>query len=249
MVCVLTRTSPKDNGTATAATHRWRTSPYALNTSISFSSLTVAGRPPTKMDRTFRHVQQHRDEPSGTGQHDVWSWAGTRHNQWIASTRAPAQHTWLVSSVRLGSAQVALTGRPPILPGQSAAAQRRAVRVLCSTAVGASLVDKLQRNDDCQLGTLQELLHWGCGHARWQRQSGRYARALRGLKLLACVIGAGVVVEGHKGKAAVDCGVVLVHHQLHQLHACRTRQECGTQVCASQKPPAKQACCACTRCT
>lgn len=96
-------------------------------------------------------------------------------------------------------------------------------------------------NDDCQLGTLQELLHWGCGHTRWQRQSGRHARALRGLKLLARVIGAGVVVKGHKRKATVDCGVVLVHQQLHQLHACRTQQEGSTQVCATQKPPAKQA--------
>jgi hypothetical protein len=38
---------------------RDHTSPYALKTSCSFSSLTVDGRPPTKMDRTCTQENKH----------------------------------------------------------------------------------------------------------------------------------------------------------------------------------------------
>lgn len=68
--------------------------------------------------------------------------------------RAPAQHTWLVSSVRLGSAQVALTGRPPILPGQSAAAQRKAVRVVASRQAAATTTANWARCRNCCTGVV-----------------------------------------------------------------------------------------------
>lgn len=49
------------------------------------------------------------------------------------------------------------------------------------------------------------------------------SRVVGGLhKALACLVSTGIVVEGDECKAAVECWVVLVHHQLHQLHTCRT---------------------------
>lgn len=52
-------------------------------------------------------------------------------------------------------------------------------------------------------------------------QQGR-SRVVRRLhEALARLVRAGVVVEGDERKAAVEGGVLLVHHQLDQLHTCR----------------------------
>ena len=143
--------------------------------------------------------------------------------------------TWLVSSVLLGSAQVVLTGRPPILQdpkwqhtGRHSQHKQPLLKLPCET----------DHQHACHPPECRQ--HPGCATARAHTQQGR-SRVVRRLhEALPRLIRAGVVVEGDERKAAVQGGVLLVHHQLNQLHTCRRE---GTRSAGDrQRLPSVTAC-------